>query len=82
MGDYQGEGVRRPQKAGTRHMAKVGRRPKALPMMRDDDRRCTKGGRRCSKVGQKIGLESLLDYSEGGGKAVNKGVSKVPKVKR
>lgn len=45
-------------------------------------RRCAKGGRRCPKVGQKIGLESLLDYSEGGEKAVNKGVSKVPKVKR
>ena len=46
------------------------------------DRSCAKGGRRCSKVGQKIGLESLLDYSEGGEKAVNKGVSNVPKVKR
>jgi hypothetical protein len=63
-------------------MAKVGRRPKVLPTMQDDDRRCAKGGRRCSKSGQKIGLESLLDYSKGGGKAENKGVSKVPKVKR
>ena len=35
-----------------------------------------------AKSRSKIGLESLLDYSKGGEKAENKGVSKVPKVKR
>ena len=72
MGDYQGKGVRRPQKAGTETEAEG----------MTEAQSCGNVAESVQKSVKKIGLESLLDYSEGGGKVVSKGVSNVPKVKR
>ena len=92
MGRCPPKGVRKPQRAGTETEAEGV--PKMWRQRRSawnrglrDDRGTERPKMRqrwpkVFKIGQKIGLESLLDYTKGGEKAVNRGVSNVPKVKR